>query len=382
MDAHSGEIIAVEPEPDGISASWYAKLTGEPQKPLGPTQPEAWAETWPAWSPDGNSVYFAYAGPARAGSPEDEGHQFSLVQADLATGEVLTLVPPSEFAVMHPAVSPTGSAIAYDVPKGVVLLDLRTGQSRLIRPASGRFIDRPTWLDGTRVLIAHVGQLHSLLEIATQDGFKVRRLAMFEGDYPCPTVHHVSGRWAYANHVALEDGLHAQVRLTGRDGFMAQVDLGRNMVCGLAWVKGGEGLLIATGDGARHHVGLGTTTPRPFSLGPLADPDCAGRELQPVGVSTDPSGTRLAFSAQSWSGEAGDAPATRGYVCSLDGSNLRRVTDLARLTSAARFLFPEGAYRQGPDVVLELPAPPEGPPTSRTRTVPATKVEPQPPEKD
>jgi len=91
----------------------------------------------PAWSRDGGSIYFTSA----------RGGAWRIYRHDLATGRDTAIVNG-----IQPAVSPDGLSLAYE-QRGLRVLDLTTGQSRLVRSEEAAYRMKPAWsADGKNIL--------------------------------------------------------------------------------------------------------------------------------------------------------------------------------------------------------------------------------------
>ena len=99
--------------------------------------PHARVDINPAWSRDGSSIYFA---SARAGGWRIHRH-------DLATGRDTAIT-----TGIQPAVSPDGRSLAYE-QRGLRVLDLASGDSRLVRAEETEYRMKPAWTaDGRSIL--------------------------------------------------------------------------------------------------------------------------------------------------------------------------------------------------------------------------------------
>lgn len=93
------------------------------------------------WSPDGAEIVFGYA------TPQDN---FAL-QTMTPAGRDVTDVPPVDPTRYHghPVWSPDGSQIAYQGAPGIWLLDLGSGEDRMLDPD----LWGPTWLDEDTLIV-------------------------------------------------------------------------------------------------------------------------------------------------------------------------------------------------------------------------------------
>lgn len=93
----------------------------------------------PEWSADGGSLYFVSARGGRG---------FGIYRHDLATGVDTLMVERG----IQPAISPDGRRLAYEAG-GLRVLDLATGESRLVRDEETEYRMNPEWaVDGERLL--------------------------------------------------------------------------------------------------------------------------------------------------------------------------------------------------------------------------------------
>jgi TolB protein len=155
MPAGGGEAIALtegpayyyEPawSPDGSRIALAFSLSGNLEIGVvsangGAVQtiaPHARVDIQPAWSRDGASLFFT---SARAGG-------FRIHRHDFASGSVTALV-----AGIQPAVSPDGKLLAYE-QSGLRVLDLASGESRMIRDEETEYRMEPSWTpDGQNIL--------------------------------------------------------------------------------------------------------------------------------------------------------------------------------------------------------------------------------------
>lgn len=111
VDAEGGDVAPVAPHPD--------------------------VDLEPAWSADGRSLYFA--------SARERG--WRIFRHDLTDGRTTEVVEG-----LQPAVSPDGAELAY-VDDGIRILDLASGESRLVRDEESEYRMHPAWTpDGQRLL--------------------------------------------------------------------------------------------------------------------------------------------------------------------------------------------------------------------------------------
>ena len=155
MPAGGGEAIALtegpayyyEPawSPDGSRIALVFSLSGNLEIGVisangGAVQavaPHARVDIQPAWSRDGGSLYFS---SARAGG-------FRIHRHDFGSGAVTALT-----AGIQPAVSPDGRLLAYE-QSGLRVLDLASGESRVIRDEETEYRMEPSWTpDGQSIL--------------------------------------------------------------------------------------------------------------------------------------------------------------------------------------------------------------------------------------
>lgn len=98
----------------------------------------------PTWSPDGNSLYFISARGQRTGGAVNRIYRYDLNDG---ADTVVSVV-----AGIQPSVSPDGRELAY-VNGGLRVLDLATGESRLVRSEETSYRMRPRWTpDGQSLL--------------------------------------------------------------------------------------------------------------------------------------------------------------------------------------------------------------------------------------
>jgi TolB protein len=155
MPADGGEAVAItsgpayyfEPawSPDGTRIAFACVtggnldigITGAGGGPLEPVSSHPRVDIQPAWSRDGKSLFFV---SARSGG-------FRIFRHDLAT-KVDTAVTNG----IQPAVSPDGRLLAYE-QGGLRVLDLQSGESRLVRDEETEYRMEPSWTpDGTNLL--------------------------------------------------------------------------------------------------------------------------------------------------------------------------------------------------------------------------------------
>ena len=155
MPADGGEAVAItsgpayyfEPawSPDGtrIALAYVTGgnleigIVGAGGGPVGTVSPHPRVDIQPAWSRDGKSLFFV---SARSGG-------FRIFRHDLAT-KADTAVTNG----IQPAVSPDGKLLAFE-QGGLRVLDLATGESRVVRDEETEYRMEPSWTpDGTNIL--------------------------------------------------------------------------------------------------------------------------------------------------------------------------------------------------------------------------------------
>lgn len=155
MPAGGGEAIALtegpayyhEPawSPDGTRLATSFSLSGNLE--IGIVSAEGGAvqtvashprvDIQPAWSRDGQSLFFASA----------RGGGFRIFRIELASGAVTQLA-----SGIQPAVSPDGKLLAYE-QSGLRVLDLASGESRVVRDEETEYRMEPSWTpDGQRLV--------------------------------------------------------------------------------------------------------------------------------------------------------------------------------------------------------------------------------------
>ena len=105
--------------------------------PLQTIAPHARVDIQPAWSRDGAALYFV---SARAGG-------FRIFRHDFATSAVTQVI-----AGIQPAVSPDGKLIAYE-QGGLRVLDLASGESRVVRDEETEYRMEPSWTPDGQSLV-------------------------------------------------------------------------------------------------------------------------------------------------------------------------------------------------------------------------------------
>lgn len=144
-----GRIVAVRP--DGSATTLVA----------GPPHDKSYGS--PTWSPDGGRLAFAVGGGVN--SPGVDGY---VGVVDSFRGRVRTLA--WAFAPGGLDWSPDGRRIVFNDLTDIVVLDVRSGRTKILFAISGA---RPGWSpDGRRIVFSHEGAIH----VMRADGSNVRRL--------------------------------------------------------------------------------------------------------------------------------------------------------------------------------------------------------------
>ncbi|NJD08992.1 MAG: hypothetical protein FIB01_00625 [Gemmatimonadetes bacterium] len=147
----------------------------------------------PAWSPDGQSLYFVSA----------RGGGLGIYRHDFATGRDTLVVARG----IQPAVSPDGKLLAYE-SGGLRLLDLASGESRLLRAEEAEYRMRPAWTpDGQSLLyVTEDRGSNDIRLIAAAGGAPVELTVETDGHEQEPAVSPDGKRFAF---VAFRDGVPA-----------------------------------------------------------------------------------------------------------------------------------------------------------------------------
>ncbi len=142
---------------------WTAFASGAPARRL-TRPPDGYADSAPAWSPDGRSVAFIRH------FPTDDGSEDGVYLVD-AAGRGLRRLTERRAQTAQIAWSPDGTTIAV----GLALVDVRTGASAPVSVAGGPpFVDAVAWSpDGRLLAFANENGVHAV----PADGGRARRLA-------------------------------------------------------------------------------------------------------------------------------------------------------------------------------------------------------------
>jgi len=122
------------------SAVWVTYASGAPPRRL-TRPPDGYADSGPAWSPDGRTIAFFRRLPTDAGT-EDGVYLID------AGGRGVRRLTSTRAEARHLAWSPDGRTIAV----GLVLIDSRTGASTPISAATAPFVDAVAWSPDGRLL--------------------------------------------------------------------------------------------------------------------------------------------------------------------------------------------------------------------------------------
>lgn len=142
----------------------------------------------PAWSPDGKSLYFV--------SSRERG--FRIFRHDFARGDDTAVV-----TGIQPAVSPDGKQLAF-AQRGLSVLDLASGQSRVVRAEETEYRVKPAWTpDGQSLLYVTEDKGSNDIRIISAAGGDPVELTVDEEHHEMePAVSPDGKRFAFVQFIA------------------------------------------------------------------------------------------------------------------------------------------------------------------------------------
>lgn len=359
IDANDGALLDREFPGVGIEMyRWYLSKGGTHHPMIETRLPDSsFEDAYPLPSPDGKRVLF-YSTRPRAGYPEWLEHRPSALCMVNADGSNLTCLVPVDAA--QAAWGPKSDRVAY-LNKDIIVIDLSTGQ-RVTFPADRdhqyfRFL----WLpDGRLLALSHGRQgmtpQLSVLDPAQPQVPSVELLTPAEGgaEFAGLAVDQ-QGRLLYTTKAPLDATPGADEQRNRAPYSLYRVDLTQAQPQPelLASLLVSAQRPILSPDGKVYFLGLTSTTHQVVDLASkqvsswqfprVACPDSTFRTAvySPItDLSFAPDGSLL-FSADYFSGKAGDPRAQVIYACAADGSAARLVTkpETQNLTA---YVFPGG----------------------------------------
>ena len=361
-----GELVAYRAESGGIPVLHLVPAGGGEARVLTPEQ----AVTTFAWYPDSSALMFA--------ADRDGNEQEGFYRLDIATGEVTTLLAPTDGGFRQfGAFAPDGSLFAYasternGLDYDVYVYDLATGESRLVREGRyGQYVEAVSPDGSTLVISTTVGEDGDNLYVVDIDTGEV-----LLSSEPEPRANHtdagvafdasgnslyaatnVAGEFTEVVRYSLADG--TTETLVGDDADIDQLELCGNGIAAFTYNR----------DGFSHVHSLDLATGRATPLLTLSDGvariDCeAGRLAVLERAFDDPGTIRVVFTR---GGDSVAVPTVTPDLAGLDPSKLVKPTSL---TMTAR----DGVELQGllytpsgvdnPPVVFDV----HGGPTAQSR---------------
>ena len=167
----------------------------------------------PAWSRDGRSLFFV---SARAGG-------FRIFKYDFATSSATPLVNG-----IQPAVSPDGASLAYE-QSGLRVLDLATGESRMVRDEETEYRMEPSWTpDGQNILYVTEDEGSNDIRIVPAAGGEPIELTFDRTRHEMsPAVSPDGTRFAFVQFVAGVPSLYTAAIAGGRASSWTRIETTR-----------------------------------------------------------------------------------------------------------------------------------------------------------
>jgi TolB protein len=165
----------------------------------------------PAWSPDGRSLYFV--------SSRERG--FRIFRHDFAAGNDTAIV-----TGIQPAVSPDGKQLAY-AQRGLSILDLASGQSRVVRAEETEYRLKPAWTpDAQNILYVTEDKGSNDIRIISENGGDPVELTVDEEHHEMePAVSPDGKRFAFVQFVAGVPTLYTADIAGGRNSSWKKISI-------------------------------------------------------------------------------------------------------------------------------------------------------------